>query len=148
MQAGRDDRALIREALVDDAAAIARLLGQLGYPIDPASVPSRLERLRAAGDLVLVAELAGAVAGLASLSVSESLEYDLPVAKLAAIVVDEDSRGTGIGRELVGAVEAAARRRGCILLYLTTAERRANAHAFYERIGLEYTGRRYAKRLD
>jgi hypothetical protein len=28
---------------------------------------------------------------------------------------------------------------------LTTAERRADAHAFYERIGFERTGRRYAK---
>jgi ribosomal protein S18 acetylase RimI-like enzyme len=49
---------------------------------------------------------------------------------------------------LVEAMEAEARSRGCALLFLTTSEDRAAAHAFYERIGLEYTGRRYAKRLD
>jgi hypothetical protein len=32
-------------------------------------------------------------------------------------------------------------------LFLTTAERRSDAHAFYERLGFERTGRRYAKRF-
>lgn len=145
---GVRSRTLIREARAEDAVGIARLLGQLGYPADRDAVSGRLERLRAAGDAVFVAELGARVAGVASLHVSESLEYDGPVGKLAAIVVDEAQRGHGIGRSLVAAVEAQARERGCVLLYLTTAERRADAHAFYERLGFEYTGRRYAKRVD
>ena len=78
---------------------------------------------------------------------SPSLEYDEPAGKLAALVVDEARRGTGVGRALVEAIEAEARARGCGILFVTTAERRADAHAFYERLGLEYTGRRYAKTL-
>jgi GNAT superfamily N-acetyltransferase len=46
------------------------------------------------------------------------------------------------------AVEEEARSRGCVLLYLTTAERREDAHAFYRTTGLEETGRRFAKRLE
>ena len=135
----------IRDARPGDADAIAGLLAQLGYPTDAASAARRLERL--GDDRLVVAESDGSVTGLAQLHVSPSLEYDRPAAKLAALVVDSAHRGHGVGRALVAAIEAEARTRGCELLYVTTAERRADAHDFYERLGLEYTGRRYAKRL-
>ena len=139
---------LVREIRPDDAAAIAALLTELGYPVEAEAIPLRLERLRECGDLVLVAELDGGVAGLAHLHVSPAIEYERPAAKLSALVVDERRRRSGIGRALVDAVEAEARSRGCGLLFVTTAERRADAHRFYERLGFERTGRRYAKRLD
>jgi N-acetylglutamate synthase-like GNAT family acetyltransferase len=138
----------IRDARFEDSAAIADLLGQLGYPAIGNVVARRLERLVAAGDRTVVAEIDGRVVGLARLHVSSSLEYDRPAAQLAALVVAEAHRGQGIGRALVEAMEAAARARGCGTFFLTTAEGRADAHAFYERIGLEHTGRRYAKLLD
>jgi GNAT superfamily N-acetyltransferase len=136
---------LVRDVRPEDAAPLAALLTELGYPVESAAVPARLEQLRAAGDLVLVAELDGDVAGVAQLHVSPSIEYDRPAAKLSALVVAERHRGSGIGRALVNAVEGEARARGCGLLFLTTAERRADAHLFYERLGFERTGRRYAK---
>ena len=43
------------------------------------------------------------------------------------------------------ALEAEARRRGGKFMVLNTAHRRADAHAFYEALGYEHTGRRYAK---
>jgi GNAT superfamily N-acetyltransferase len=138
----------IRDARPEDAAAIAALLGQLGYPAEGAAVESRLQRLRIVGDRVVVAELDGTVAGLAHLQVGPTIEYERPAAKLAALVVDESHRGEGIGRALVAAVEDEARLRGCELLYLTTSERRDDAHAFYEHLGLEYTGRRYVRVLS
>jgi hypothetical protein len=45
-------------------------------------------------------------------------------------------------------MEAEARARGCPLLYLTTATRRAEAHEFYRRVGFEETGKRLGKSLD
>jgi N-acetylglutamate synthase-like GNAT family acetyltransferase len=138
----------VRDAREEDSAAIAALLGQLGYPTDAGAVEVRLRRLWELGDRVVVAELDGRVIGLASLRDVPSIEYDTPAAQLASLVVDEAHRGAGVGRELVEAMEAEARERGCGALFLTTAEGRAEAHAFYERLGLERTGRRYAKRLD
>jgi GNAT superfamily N-acetyltransferase len=44
--------------------------------------------------------------------------------------------------------ERLARQRGCVLLFLTTSERRKDAHAFYRSLGFEETGRRFAKALD
>ena len=119
----------IRDAQPDDSAAIAELLGQLGYPTDVHAVEGRLQRLRIVGDRVVVADVDGMVTGLAHLQVGPTIEYDRPAAKLAALIVDESHRGEGIGRALVAAIEDEARLRGCELLYLTTSERRDDAHS-------------------
>jgi GNAT superfamily N-acetyltransferase len=138
----------IRDAAPADARAIAELLTQLGYPSGADAVEARLDRLRVVGDRVVVADVDGDVVGLAHLQVSPAIEYDRPAAKLAALVVAEAHRGHGFGRALVDAMEEEARLRGCELLYLTTSERRDDAHAFYERLGLEHTGRRYGRTLN
>jgi GNAT superfamily N-acetyltransferase len=135
----------IRDARPEDAGEIARLLGQLGYPAEEEAVTRRLALL--GDDLLFVAEADGQVAGLAQLHISPSLEYDRPAAKLAALVVDDAHRNGGIGRALVDAAESEAQSRNCELLFLTTAERRADAHGFYERLGFANSGRRYAKRF-
>jgi GNAT superfamily N-acetyltransferase len=139
----------IRDAKASDSPALAALLEQLGYPTSAQQVECRVERLLASGaDRLFVAELDRHVVGLAGLHVSPSVEYDEDAAKVSAIVVDERYRRRGIGEALLRAVETEARARGCVLLFLTTAERRKDAHAFYRRVGLEETGRRFAKRLD
>jgi N-acetylglutamate synthase-like GNAT family acetyltransferase len=139
----------IRDARPDDAAELAELLGQLGYPAEADAVGRRLERLGASDvDRLLVAEAGGRIVGLVGVHVSHSLEYDRDAAKLSALVVDEGRRGTGVGRALVAAAEAEARARDCELLFLTTAERRTGAHTFYRALGFEETGRRFAKVLD
>ncbi|HYX89262.1 MAG TPA: GNAT family N-acetyltransferase [Gaiellaceae bacterium] len=138
----------IRDARPADSRALAALIGQLGYPASAAAVARRVERLRASeADRLVVAEVDGEVVGVAAVHTSLSVEYDEPAAKLSAIVVDERHRRRGIGEALVAAMETEARRRGCCLLFLTTAERRDDAHAFYRRLGFEDTGRRFAKRL-
>ena len=138
----------IRDARVDDAVAIAGLLGQLGYPTDQAAVADRLERLAIVGDRVVVAEVEGHVVGLAQLHVSPTVSLDRPAAKIDSVVVDEAYRGRGVGSALIAEMEAEARLRGCPLLYLTSATRRQEAHEFYRRVGLEQTGLRFAKALD
>jgi GNAT superfamily N-acetyltransferase len=138
----------VRDALTADSEAIAALLGQLGYPTQPAIVEARLERLSIVGDRVVVAELDGRAVGLAHLQVAPAIELDRPAAKIGALVVDEAHRGRGIGRALVEAMQDEARTRGCEVLFLTTSNRRDDAHAFYERLGLEQTGRRYGRTLS
>ncbi len=124
------------------------MLTQLGYPTQPSAVQARLERLAIVGDRVVVADLDGGAVGLAHLQVAPVIERDRPAAKIGALVVDEAYRGQGVGRALVRAMEDEARARGCELLFVTTAERRDDAHAFYERVGLAQTGRRYGRTLS
>jgi GNAT superfamily N-acetyltransferase len=148
VHAGSDSGPLIRDAWPVDAPVVAELLAELGYPTDAATVAGRLERLAIVGDRVLVAEVDGEVAGLAHLQVTPAIEHDRPVARVGALVVAESRRRQGIGRALVEAAEAEARARNCVLLFLTTSELRDDAHAFYELLGLERTGRRYGRTLS
>jgi GNAT superfamily N-acetyltransferase len=139
----------LRQPRRGDAPRIAALLDQLGYPTAPEQIEVRLRRLAASGaDATWVAEHDGEIVGVAGLHVSPSLEHDADVAKVSELVVDERFRRQGIGRALMAEVEREARRRGCTLLFLTTAERRNEAHRFYRRLGFEETGRRFAKSLD
>jgi GNAT superfamily N-acetyltransferase len=138
----------IRRAGADDAEAVAGLLGQLGYPTETAEVPARLERMGADGRAaVFLAQKGGRVVGLATAHVLSVLNRGRDVAWLTALVVDESARGTGVGRELVGAVEAFGRQAGCERLSVTTQEHRTDAHAFYTRLGFQRTGRRFGKVL-
>ena len=140
---------VIRDARPTDAPAVAVLLGQLGYPVSAGAVGQRVHRLQASeADRVVVAELDPDVVGLASLHTSLALEFDEPAAKLSAIVVHKRYRRRGVGAALIAEMEAEARRRGCCLIFLTTAERRDDAHVFYRRVGFVETGRRFAKWLD
>lgn len=138
----------VRDARLEDSPAIARLLDQLGYPTDEGGVAARLERLTIVGDRVFVADVDGRVVGLAHLQVSPALERDRPSGKIGTLVVDAAHRGHGVGRALIAAVEDDAQLRGCGLLFLTTRETRDDAHAFYERVGFEQTGRRYSRTLS
>jgi len=139
----------VREVRVADARRIAELLGQLGYPADEDAVGRRLERLeRSETDATWVAEADGELVGLVGIHVSQVLAYDGDAAKVSEIVVDDRYRRRGIGARLMEVAEGEARRRGCVVLFLTTAERRKDAHAFYRSLGFEETGRRFAKSLD
>lgn len=138
----------IREARPADAAAIADLLGELGYPAEAARVQRRLERItHDPSSRLFVAEVKGEIAGLGGLHVLPLVEDDELGCMLTAMVVGAEHRRQGIGAELVGAVEREARTRGCSRLVLSSADRRLDAHAFYESLGFEATGRRFVKPL-
>ena len=139
---------LIREATVADAAAIADLLNQLGYPAPAGDLPGRLERLTRGNAEAIVALRGHRLAGLATMHIISPLNRARDVAWLTTLVVDEAERGTGVGRALVADVERRARAAGCERLTVTTHEDRVGAHAFYRSIGFELTGRRFGRSLD
>lgn len=138
----------IRLAQRRDAASVAALLGELGYPSSPEQATERLERIAADPSMwVIVAEAGSELAGLGALHVQNLVERDEPGCQVAALVVGQRFRRRGIGELLMQALEDEARRRGGKVIALNTAHRRADAHAFYEALGYEHTGRRYAKKL-
>jgi len=137
-----------REAQTRDAAPVAALLGELGYPSTADQAAERIERISAdPSTWVIVAEVDGEIAGLGALHVQNLVERDELGCEVAGLVVGERFRRRGVGEALMDALEAEARRRGGRWMVLNTAHRRADAHAFYEALGYEHTGRRYAKEL-
>lgn len=139
----------VREAVVADAAALAPLLGELGYPVDPAPLTARMRRMLGRDDQkILIAEDIDGALGLLALHVFPVLAYDRDLAMIMALVVTERARGLGVGRRLVDRAAAIGKSLGASRLMVTTHVRRADAHAFYERLGFEFTGRRYVRPID
>lgn len=137
---------VVRDAIIEDATVIATLLGELGYPSQPDGVRSRLARLLARdGSRVFVAERSANVLGVLGLHRMPVLTSLSDIAMIIALVVTERARGAGVGRLLVARAEEQARVWQCERIMVTSAERRADAHAFYQHLGYEYTGRRFAK---
>jgi GNAT superfamily N-acetyltransferase len=139
---------VIREATEDDAEALADLLTQLGYPTTPEQAAARLGRiLPDRAWTTLLVEEDGRVLGFGGIQVSPSYEHDTPVAKIVAMVVDASARRRGVGAELVSALEGRAAAAGAGKIVVTSASRRADAHAFYEKLGYARTGLRFGKEL-
>lgn len=129
----------VRPGVPDDAARVTQLLAELGYPDnDVDSVRARLKAWAALADsAVFVSERDGAVVGVIAVSVIPYLERDGSLARIVALVTAQSARGTGVGRELVGAAERYAHEKGCVRMEVTSANRRSDAHAFYRRLGYE-----------
>lgn len=144
---GRAPDPATRQARAGDAAALAALIGQLGYEAGASDVAERLAAMHAEGRVVLVAELDGAVVGCLSTSVMRVLHRPAPVGRISMMVVHERLRGRGIGAQLVRAAEDALAAQGCYMVEVTSHMRRIEAHRFYERLDYEKTSVRLAKEL-
>lgn len=138
----------VRPAAEADAAALASLVTQLGYPSDPAQVLARLRRVQDNPDIrALVAVQGDRVTGMIGIMVFPAFHRDGLHGYITALVVDEAARGGGAGAALLGAAETWFAERGVTKVNLTTALYREQAHGFYERRGYEFNGRRYVKSL-
>jgi GNAT superfamily N-acetyltransferase len=138
----------IRSATSKDAEVMAGLLAELGYPTSASALPERLRAIAAEGGTVFLAvDSDEAAVGLASVARLSTLHADASVVYITALVTSAVARGGGVGRALVAAAEQWARERGCVKLSVTSAEHRADAHAFYPRCGMPYSGRRFSKTL-
>jgi N-acetylglutamate synthase-like GNAT family acetyltransferase len=126
----------IRSAELTDAPRIAELLTELGYPADAGTVRQRLTYwLRDQASRVLVADLDGRVVGCVSLHAIPYLEHTGRWLRIESLVVEAGRRRGGAGRALVDAAERLARQWGCVLIEVTSKRSRADAHAFYRRLG-------------
>jgi GNAT superfamily N-acetyltransferase len=128
-------RVRVRAATPADAAALAPLSGQLGYPATPEEIAQRLRRILDDPEhAVFVAEAAGRVAGWVHVFVYRTMEADARV-EIGGLVVDEAARSQGIGRALMARAEAWAREKGCQAVGLRSNVIREKAHSFYEGLG-------------
>jgi len=134
-----------------DAAEIARLAGDLGYPSAPAEILERLGVLL--GDerhFVAVWAVPGeGLWGWISAEHRASLDAD-ERAEITGLVVDAGARRGGVGRALVAAAERWAAARGLAVVTVRSNAVRAESHPFYQRLGYARTKTQhyYRKALD
>lgn len=130
---------IIRPARPADTDGLFELLLQLGadYHPDRTAFDASFGTLAGDGDSssILVAELSGRPVGYALVTVTPLLHANGSSAQLQELVVDKNLRGTGVGTELIEAVEALCRAQS--VRQLTVPSRRSAD--FYERLGYTST---------
>ena len=126
----------IRPATGDDAAALADLSTQLGYPATPDTLSQRLARVREEdmGEVFVAVDAHGRVGGWTHVVPRLHLE-ESPFAELAGLVVSDGARGAGVGAALLSAAEQWARQHGFAHFRVRSNVVRERAHRFYLREG-------------
>jgi len=119
---------IIRRARSDDAEQISRLIEifaneALMLRRSPAMVELAID------DYVVATNAHGRVIACGALK-----EYSPSVAEVAAIAVSRDAHGGGIGRAIVNAVEALARKRGIYDVFALTLQPEFFAAIGYQRV--------------
>lgn len=130
------DKPRFRDAAISDAAPLARLAGELGYPTSTEEMTRRLAMLLSQHHHgILVAELESIV-GWIHVSHMVSLESDA-FAEIRGLVVAESHRGAGIGAHLVSLAEVWAKGHGCNRIRVRTNVVREKTRKFYGRLGFQ-----------
>ena len=140
---------LIRPAEMSDAAALAELMGELGYPTRTSEMEMRLESIfKQPQYRTFVAVIDGKVRGMIGTCCLYSHEHNNLGGRIIALVVSEAVRGRGIGAELVRIAENDFISRNIRRVALNTRFQREDAHRFYEGLGYHKNGFRFVKELQ
>lgn len=137
----------IRAPRPADTGDIARLAGELGYPVDAGAIRGRLDRLLAdTRHCVLVAVEDGVT--LAWIHAGESCPLESgPRCEIFGLVVSARAQGIGVGRALVDAVARWARDQGLPELAVRSNAARTGSHPFYEQLGFTRVKTQHVYRL-
>lgn len=141
-------RAQLRPARPSDGAAVARLLGELGYQCTREEAVERIMTVAEdPSQVLLVAELQGETCGLLSLDFMYYVPLGRTTCRITALIVSESHRKLGVGRDLLRDAEQRARAAEAARIEVTTASHRLEAHDFYRACGYSESSTRFVRRL-
>ena len=150
MRASKSDLR-IRRTREEDAARIAELSGQLGYPATTKQMKARLrEVLKDQEGACFVAETGeDGLTGWIHVSTTPLVEVERR-AEVNGLVVEEKVRSRGTGLLLLLAAEKWAKAMKCKSMSVRSNVLRERAHGFYERNGYEHykTQKAFRKNLQ
>lgn len=125
----------LRLALPGDATAIARLAGELGYPVTATAMAARLDVLLGhPAHHVVVADAGDSLLGWIAVERRLTLESGERM-EIVGLVVGSTVKRSGVGRSLVAAAEQWAMAQGFDAISVRSNVARDASHPFYERLG-------------
>ena len=139
----------IRAAEMNDAAALAQLMCELGYETTESEMQMRMEKIAADERYrTFVAVRDGKVCGMIGTVTSLSYEHNDPGGRILALATLSTMRRCGIGRALIATAENDFAQREIMRVALNTQLAREVARKFYESLGYERNGWRFVKQLS
>ncbi len=136
----------LRPAAPGDAARIAELFTDEGYPAGPSDIASRLGRFEGEASRVVVADQDGEVIGFVALHALPRFEHDDSIVRVLALVVDAGARERGVGHRLMAEAEAFGRAVGAAFVEVTAGRHRPEARQLYESLGYDPTVSAYLRK--
>ncbi len=127
----------IRKATTADAARLAELLTDEGYPAGAGDLEARLERFASEFSQVLVADAQGEALGFIALHVVPRFEHDDRIVRVMALIVDAEARERGVGHLLMEQAERVGRAVDAAFVEVTAGHHRPDARRLYESLGYE-----------
>nr|WP_246625255.1 GNAT family N-acetyltransferase [Fictibacillus nanhaiensis] len=85
------------------------------------------------------------VIGMIGLTIGIFFEKNGCYARISALVVSEEFRGNGIGKQLVRYGEEWAKEQGATAILLNSGKHRTDTHEFYRSLDYDDTGLRFIK---
>jgi ribosomal protein S18 acetylase RimI-like enzyme len=134
---------------MNDAAALAQLMCELGYETTKSEMQMRLKRITTDERCRTFAAVCdGKVCGMISTVTYPSYEHNDLSGRILALVILRPMRRRGIGRALIATAEKDFAQRGIKRVALNTRLTREDTHKFYESLGYERNGWRFVKQLS
>jgi len=125
----------IREIAITDAAAVAQLSAEFGYPVSLESMERRVAAFQNLHDhAVFIAHIDATPVGWIDVGIVHHLQSE-PYGEIGGFVVSENYRGTGIGKQLIARAEQWMRAHGLQRALVRSQVSREPAHRFYLREG-------------
>ena len=137
----------VRDAKPADAAALAKLLGQLsGISIEPDVILANLTLARKAKGGLVVADYGGIV-GCCGWAVIPSIHHGL-IGRLTVVIVDKGHRRSGFATAMLSAAEQALLKAGCQQIEAMSDVMINNDHGFFRARDFQQTSYRFAREID
>jgi GNAT superfamily N-acetyltransferase len=138
---------LIREATKSDLPVIGKLLEDLTNAMDDTegidigiAIKTCEHLLNDASSYILVAAMEGTPVGFINFTIRQTILHRSPSALIDELVVAEEYRGKGVGKQLVLAAIEKCRQLGCCEVEVSTEKINLKARKFYKRYGFEERG--------
>ncbi len=139
----------LRPATSGDAARIAAMFTDEGYPAGTSDIVARLDRFEPPASQVIVADVDGELLGFLAVHLVPRFEHDDSIVRIVALVVDASVRDRGLGHLLMAEAERIGREAGAAFLEVTAGHHRPEARRLYEAMGYDGTVAAYLrKRID
>ena len=126
---------MIRQAVKNDTDAVYGLIRQLSNHNFTKEQFNDCYLYNIKKGCVLVYEKDNIISGCLTFNIHYFLHFSRKTAEIVNLVVDENARSNGIGKDLLTEFEKIALANGCVCIEVASGKHREAAHRFYEREG-------------
>ena len=126
---------MIRKAVITDFDAVYGLMKQLSHSEFTMEQFERCYIYNINKGKVLVYERDNTVCGCAVFDIHFRLHFSCKSLEIVNLIVDENNRGCGVGKELLKFMEHISFDNDCICIEVASDKQRDAAHRFYEQEG-------------